>query len=298
MDMGDPTLTDLYRRIVAFYIDGELRELSFERRLARENSWTIPFARRVIIEYRRFVFLMAAADHAVTPSDQVDQAWHLHLTYTQSYWDRLCGEIVGRPLHHVPTEGGADESEKFDRWYQRTLDTYERFFGDSPSPDIWPEPAVRFGDDLHFQRINTRRNWVFGKPLQTARRLSMVATLLWVAALLPALAVLGSSTPGVAQDGMYIIFDPEYLVPAVFLLIFCVGGAVKLLSDRPRCSKCGRTRLEKLDSRFNQLGFLTNDYRCKKCGNRFSHVLSKTDERKGSGSGGGCGGCGSGSGGE
>ncbi len=41
-------------------------------------------------EYRRFAFLAATAGHPVTPSDAVDQAWHLHLTYSRDYWDRFC----------------------------------------------------------------------------------------------------------------------------------------------------------------------------------------------------------------
>ena len=67
----------------------------------------------MISEYRRFVFLALAAGHPVTPSDQVDQAWHLHLLYTNSYWNRFCGETLGRRLHHGPTQGGASERDKF-----------------------------------------------------------------------------------------------------------------------------------------------------------------------------------------
>ena len=63
---------------------------------------------RVIEEYRKFLYLLASAGHPVTPSDQVDQAWHLHLTYTRSYWEDLCEKTIGKPLHHGPTKGGAE----------------------------------------------------------------------------------------------------------------------------------------------------------------------------------------------
>ena len=55
--------------------------LPFAARLARENGWSDAHAARVMEEYRRFCFLATTAGHEVTPSDAVDQAWHLHLTY-------------------------------------------------------------------------------------------------------------------------------------------------------------------------------------------------------------------------
>ena len=73
----------LYERIFAFDIDGGPAELTFEMRLARENGWTEGFARRVIVEYKRFVYLSMVSGHACSPSDAVDEAWHLHLTYTR-----------------------------------------------------------------------------------------------------------------------------------------------------------------------------------------------------------------------
>jgi hypothetical protein len=60
-------------------------EQTFAARLARENGWRPAQAARVIEEYRRFCFLAVTAGHPVTPSDAVDQAWHLHLTYTRDY---------------------------------------------------------------------------------------------------------------------------------------------------------------------------------------------------------------------
>ena len=57
--------------------------LPFAERLARENGWSRSHAERVVGEYKRFCFLAATAGHTVTPSDAVDQAWHLHLTYSR-----------------------------------------------------------------------------------------------------------------------------------------------------------------------------------------------------------------------
>jgi len=58
--------------------------LPFEARLARENGWCRAYTQRVIVEYKRFVYLAMTAGHVVTPSEEVDHAWHMHLTYTRS----------------------------------------------------------------------------------------------------------------------------------------------------------------------------------------------------------------------
>ena len=137
--------------------------LSFVARLARENGWSVGYAERVIGEYRRFILLAVASGHPVTPSEQVDQAWHLHLVYTRSYWDELCGALLRRPLHHGPTKGGRDEGERFDAQYRATLASYARLFDDDAPADIWPPAAVRFGPELRWRRVWTDRCWVIAK---------------------------------------------------------------------------------------------------------------------------------------
>ena len=93
----------------------------------------------MIGEYKRFCFLAATAGHPVTPSDAVDQAWHLHLTYSRDYWERFCPEILGRPLHHGPTEGGGAEQQLYFAQYAQTLKSYERIFGERAPADLWPK---------------------------------------------------------------------------------------------------------------------------------------------------------------
>lgn len=156
---------ELLQRLEAWSPDAPDAAFSFTRRLARDNHWPLRFAERVVREYKRFAFLGVAAGHPVTPSDQVDQAWHLHLLYTHSYWKEFCPEILRAPLHHGPTKGGAGERDKFNDWYGRTLASYRSFFVTEPPADIWPEPKQRFGDDIHFARVNTVRNWVVPKPV-------------------------------------------------------------------------------------------------------------------------------------
>ncbi|WP_146443926.1 glycine-rich domain-containing protein [Botrimarina colliarenosi] len=160
----DDSQSDLWRRLDAFQLDDPAASLPFSRRLARENGWDVGFARRVVDEYKRFVFLAMTAGHEVTPSDEVDQAWHLHLTYTRSYWGELCGAVLGRPLHHGPTKGGHAEGARFEDQYERTLASYRAAFdADAPS-DIWPPSAVRFGEAADFVRVNRQRTWLVTKP--------------------------------------------------------------------------------------------------------------------------------------
>jgi len=154
----------LWERIQAFSLDDGAPAFPFAARLARENDWPRGFAERAIAEYRKFVFLAVAAGHPVSPSDQVDQVWHLHLLYTRNYWEGFCREVLRTPLHHGPTRGGESERAKFHDWYSRTLDSYRRFFRSAPPADLWPPPAVRFGEDLHYRRVNLKRHWVIPKP--------------------------------------------------------------------------------------------------------------------------------------
>ncbi|MDP0489600.1 MAG: hypothetical protein Q7Q71_00950 [Verrucomicrobiota bacterium JB023] len=151
----------LWERLQSFQFDEDNSRLRFSHRLARENSWDHPFACRVVEEYRRFLYLACASGHPVTPSDEVDQAWHLHLVYTRSYWDELCTQTLGRPIHHGPTKGGREESSKFHDWYARTLDSYREHFGEEPPVDIWPPASVRF--ERKYRRIDESENFVIRK---------------------------------------------------------------------------------------------------------------------------------------
>lgn len=155
---------ELYRSILDFQLDQPGISLTFSRRLARENRWSRAFAQRVIHEYKRFIYLAMKAGHPVTPSDQVDQVWHLHLTYSHSYWKEFCEGVLGRPLHHGPTKGGPAEGDKFADWYGKTLASYQRVFGSPPPSDIWHEPSIRFGKDLEYQRINPTDYVVLSRP--------------------------------------------------------------------------------------------------------------------------------------
>jgi hypothetical protein len=154
---------ELYAQIQALTIDHPSAFLPFSKRLVRDHQWSLIYTHRVIEEYKKFLFLAIVADHPVTPSDAVDQAWHLHLTYTHSYWDDLCAQILSRPLHHHPPQGGQQQRELFWDCYSKTLDSYERFLGNCAPADIWPTPVTRFRQAGQFRRVNSQDYWIIPK---------------------------------------------------------------------------------------------------------------------------------------
>ena len=146
--------TPLWQRIAAHPIGPDDAALTFTSRLARENRWTLAHAERVIGEYKRFCYLAMTAGQEVTPSDAVDQAWHLHLTYSRDYWQVFCPQVLGGDLHHGPTAGGPVERDRYYRQYAATLAAYEAAFGEVPPADVWPSARRRFSLDPRGVRVN------------------------------------------------------------------------------------------------------------------------------------------------
>lgn len=130
---------ELWRQLQEFVFDEPGVEYNFSKRLAKRNKWDIALALRVIEEYRKFLFLLKVTGHMVTPSTFVDEAWHLHLIYTYSYWEVLCMRIFKQPIHHHPGNGSDADQAKFAALYERTLEDYKGFFG-APPVQIWGKP--------------------------------------------------------------------------------------------------------------------------------------------------------------
>ncbi|MBX9815572.1 MAG: hypothetical protein A4S12_02445 [Proteobacteria bacterium SG_bin5] len=170
----------VWRALQNYQIGPDDAALSFAARLARENGWRPAFAARVIEEYKRFCFLAVTSGHELTPSDAVDQAWHLHLTYTRDYWERFCPQILGRPLHHGPTAGGSDERHRFFRQYADTLAAYEAAFGTLPPYDIWPSARRRLLLDPRARRVHPRQAMIVPRwRVRLALVLLAAAGLIW-----------------------------------------------------------------------------------------------------------------------
>ena len=146
----DPRARVLWDRLQQFSFDRGSGPHTFTARLAHEQNWSEPFAALAIAEYRRYLLLSALATSrgqavpgappavCIVPPPMVDKVWHLHLLYTQSYWEDLCRDVLGGPLHHLPADGASGEAPALGAVYRDTLEAYRRTFG-HPAPElIWP----------------------------------------------------------------------------------------------------------------------------------------------------------------
>ena len=196
MDRSSSEFIALRARVDAYAFDRPEEAVTFTARLRKQTGWSQRRAARAVVEYRRFVILAVAASHTVSPSHDVDEVWHLHLTETRRYWGEFCTEVLGKPLHHDPSRGGGEEDAQYHALYLRTLDSYQRLF-DEPAPvDVWPRP----------------------KPSLVWRARSAVVRLRSIPALLllAGCAVFDSSQPGAIQGPQFIV---GYLVLVVLGLI-------------------------------------------------------------------------------
>ncbi|MDF1666646.1 MAG: hypothetical protein P1V97_33160 [Planctomycetota bacterium] len=157
------TTKDLWQNLENFDFDGQSVKVSFVEKLAKDNDWPLDFALSVLGEYKRFLFLSTVADHIICPSEAVDRAWHLHLTYTDSYWNRLCDGILKKKLGHNPSTGSDEDEEKYRALYNRTLETYKLWFEEDAPAYFWPEADIRFGKSAGFKRVDLSRSWVLPK---------------------------------------------------------------------------------------------------------------------------------------
>ena len=104
-------------------------------------------------------FCFAAYPKVGSPlSHLVDLAWHLHLTYTRSYWINLCQDTIERDLHHNPTRGGDEEDKKYKGLYRDTLAMYKQHFDSEPPRDIWPVRNQVVANTL--VEVDRKRNWI------------------------------------------------------------------------------------------------------------------------------------------
>ena len=153
----------LWSRIEAFTLDEPGAAFPFSERLAKENRWTPKRARRAIEEYKRFIFLGCAAGHSVSPPEDVDQVWRLHLVYTKSYWRDFCGQALRQPFDHQPTKG----------WMRGrcsdSIETHSAPRAPGSSEDSWRTDATRI--DIAPARQRPRANAAVddGAPDSTRR---------------------------------------------------------------------------------------------------------------------------------
>ena len=132
----------LWARLQAYEFDKSHGSAPYSVKLARAEGWSTPYTARVIEEYRRFLYLSQVSDAQVTPCQVVDAAWHMHLTFTRDYWDELCPNVIGAPVHHQPC-AGAEEMPRYNDQFAATKALYAQEFGSAPPEDIWARPHAK-----------------------------------------------------------------------------------------------------------------------------------------------------------
>lgn len=109
---------------------------AFPHRLEREANWSPVYTARVVEEYRRFLYLNEISGGAAHPSDSVNRAWNTHLSFAHDYWENLCGDTLGHPVHK---ETPAKVTRRERVQYADTLWLYREEFGVAPPKGIWPK---------------------------------------------------------------------------------------------------------------------------------------------------------------
>lgn len=221
---------ELWRRLSEHPIGTTGCDFDFAARLAHEHGWSADVARGAIEEYRRFCFLSIVAGHVVTPSDAVDEVWHLHLTYTRDYWETFCPHVLGAPLHHEPTRGGRDESARHRRQYAQTLAAYQAWFG-APPENYWPHVSRAFGAGKAYRRVDLKAAIVLPRPRLPSRRAWAFAAA--GAALLAVAPLINAQSLGPLDWN-----GPSFLG---FYLLLLVAGAVLAIVLRRQLRDTGAT---------------------------------------------------------
>ncbi len=145
--------TALWQRIDNFSLDAAGVHFPFSRKLARENNWDPDFTAAAITEYKKFTYLCCILPQGASPPYIVDQVWHMHLIYTENYWEQFCDKILQQKLHHHPSTGGTADRQKHEAWYLDTLAQYRAIFGTEPPPYIWNNPNLRHTHTKSLQRL-------------------------------------------------------------------------------------------------------------------------------------------------
>lgn len=109
----------------------KLVDYSFINKLMENNLWDEEFAERVIMEYKKFMYLICTKTEAA-PCYLVDQVWHQHILYTKDYAD-FCQKFYGGFIHHNPDRYKNASSGL----YEQTLLNYQKTFDQYPPKDIW-----------------------------------------------------------------------------------------------------------------------------------------------------------------
>lgn len=202
---------DLWNKIAAHDLNGGAVS-GFSQRLMREHGWSRDFVEKAIGEYKKFIYLICVSNQILSPSEIVDDVWHLHLLYTRDYWTIFCKQVLQKDIHHDPSSGGGGEKARYADCYRATKIAYEHAFGYPPAPDMWPgKQALSTGAD---------------KRLDTSKYLK-IATAILSLAILPGCSIQGTQ------------FKAILIIMPMFAAIVYLVQRNKKRNDRSNCGGSG-----------------------------------------------------------
>ncbi|MBO9200753.1 MULTISPECIES: hypothetical protein [Niastella] len=189
----------LWNKIQQFAFDDPNATITFSKKLADQQRWPASYTERVIEEYRRFIFLCCISPNGASPSKAVDEAWHLHLTYTQSYWNAFCKNTLGKDIHHYPSNGGEQEDHKHTNWYAETLSLYASIFFAPPPADIWPSPVKQ-------EQVNVQSLPQPEQPYQMGKGLILTVVILVLSPFVISYLITGIISPFSLKGPQFLLF--------------------------------------------------------------------------------------------
>ncbi|MFE9935831.1 glycine-rich domain-containing protein [Streptomyces hirsutus] len=96
-------------------------------------------ARRIIGQAAGFIAASGQSDQPLAPSNLVDIGWHAFILHTVDY-TQFCERVVGRFVHHVPTEEDTGSPEEAQQTRERTLAAITAA-GYTVDKELWPDLA-------------------------------------------------------------------------------------------------------------------------------------------------------------
>ena len=125
--------------------------------LMNEQLIDINTANKWLLEYRKFLVLVYFSNGDVYPSEQVDQVWRLHASYTQHY--RLTYQtFLERDFKYFDPNGYYHDTSNKGVFYSNSLSLYKAIFLIDTPGEVWETPENRFAPkNIEFMNINLYR---------------------------------------------------------------------------------------------------------------------------------------------
>ena len=100
------------------------------------------FAKRIFVEYAKFLVMLKLDNCDISPGFWVDMLWHTHMQHTKLYRD-FCYSFFGRMIGHHPNNDSRYNKNEYEDFHKNTLQVYAKMFGPSVNYQIWCDPTYK-----------------------------------------------------------------------------------------------------------------------------------------------------------